>query len=136
MMMMMVMMAMMVMMVMMAMMMSDTQMGVVHSLAICSSAHSGVQGLPECPSAQVLKYPSAHHLGLAQLRLTFMDLNSLDFSPLTSFTRTNGWERLAFTSRWRARHEVALGVHGGLHGASTGWSWPGQGGHWHREASH
>ena len=54
MMMMMVMMAMMVMMVMMAMMMSDTQMGVVHSLAICSSAHSGVRGLPKkCPSAQV-----------------------------------------------------------------------------------
>ena len=43
------------------------------------------------------------------------------------------WERLAFTSRSLARHEVALGVHGSLHGASTGWSWLGQGGHWHRK---
>ena len=33
--------------------------GVVHSLAICSSAHSSVQGLPKCPSAQVPKYQSA-----------------------------------------------------------------------------
>ena len=46
--------------------------GVVHSLAICSSAHSGVQGLNKCPSAQVPKCPSTHHLGLARLRLTFM----------------------------------------------------------------
>ena len=33
------------------------------------------------------------------------------------------WNAWLSHSRWRARHEVALGVHTSLHGASTGWCW-------------